>query len=86
MRGQGSLSETCDGLEDMVGGFGPLEWLGVVVVSIEVVLNSCTKLRDIGMGASSQCVFGEESEEAFYHIHPRGMRGCEVKMKAGAFA
>ena len=86
MGGQGSLSETGDGFKDLVGGFGPVKRLGSVVVSIEVILNSCTKLRDAGMGATSQCVFGEQSEEAFYQIHPRGMRECEMKMKAGTFA
>ncbi len=76
-----SLGEPSDGLEDLVGGFGPLERRWVLVVSIEIVLYRNTELRHARVGASSQGVFGEQAKEALSEVEPRGVCGCEVKVE-----
>ncbi len=76
-----SLSEPCDGFEDLIGGFRPLEWLWFVVVSIEIVLNRIAELRHARMRASSQSVFGEQAKETLSEVEPRGVCGREVKVE-----
>ena len=76
-----SLREPCDGFEDLIGGFRPLEWLWFVVVSIEIVLNRIAELRHARMRASSQSVFGEQAKETLSEVEPRGVCGREVKVE-----
>jgi len=75
------LASALDLFED-VGCFrGPNEWLGLIVVLVNISANGHDQLLDIAEAASSQAVFSEIAEEAFDHVQPRTAGRCEVKVK-----
>jgi len=49
-------------VEDLVGGLGPDEWSGAVVVPVYVVLDGCDELGNVVVDAAADLLFGEDRE------------------------
>jgi hypothetical protein len=57
-------AESLDGSEDIVGGFGPLEWLWIGVVMSDEVHDVCAQGLDAAIDAAPDLLVGDEGEEA----------------------
>jgi hypothetical protein len=70
-----------DFLEYLVGGGGPLEWLGAVVVGGEVGLDRVDQVGDAVEDAPADCLVGELREEDLDHVQPRARGRREVQLE-----
>ena len=52
-------------VEDDIGGFGPDEGLGVIVVLVDVAVDGGLEIDDGLEGAAADAPSGEDGEEAF---------------------
>jgi len=78
-----SRKGTFDLLED-VGGFGgPYEGLGVLVVTVDIFVDSCDQFLDAAKDPAAQAVLGQIAEEALHHIQPGAAGRREVDVKTG---
>ena len=71
MRG-GSETEALDGGEDVVGGFGPPEWVGIGVCHGDVVMDGCFQFGGGSVNAAAQRPRGEQGEPSLNLVDPRG--------------
>ena len=67
-------SEASHFLEDCVGSLGPLERLADLVVRVDVLDDRGAELRNAGVGATLERLFGQQAKEALHEIQPRGIR------------
>src|SRR5271165_2869622 len=76
------MTKSFEARHDVVGGFGPYEWLGFGVVSIEVVANGGLQLTRGSMGPTTDLALCEGGEPALHLIEP-GRRGWgEMNMES----
>ena len=61
---EGSLAESFDGSQDVVGGLGPLEGFRVGVAGGDVVVDGGFELGRRAMGAALDPLLGQQREEA----------------------
>ena len=73
-----SLQKSCEGIEDVVGGFGPTEWFGVPV--FDPVSAVGFERLDVAMGASGEQVAADVGEESFNLIDPTGIGRGEIRV------
>ena len=66
-------------VEDDIGGFGPDEGLGVIVVLVDVAVDGGLEIDDGLEGAAADAPAGEDGEEALYGVEPGGGGGREVE-------
>lgn len=64
------MTEAFNRSQNLVGGFGPFEGLGILVVSIDESANIGFEFPDGGMNASLEPLSGELSEPTFDLIDP----------------
>ena len=57
------LAEALDGSQDVVGGFGPSERMGIAVVGFDIALDGGFELGG-RWGAALDLLLGQEGEEA----------------------
>ncbi len=65
--------------EDCVGGFGPDEWLGVIVVLVDISFDGGLEVGNRGENAALKAAARQRREEALDGVEPRGGRGREVE-------
>ena len=83
---EGAAAEAVDGGEDVVGGLGPAERLGIGVSGVDVGVDGGFQGLGGSMGAALDLLFGQEREEALDLIDPgRGGRR-EVACQRGRLA
>ena len=70
MNVEGSLAESFDGSQDVVGGFGPAEWLGIGVAGSDIAVDGGFELSRRAMGAALDLLFGQQREEALDLVDP----------------
>lgn len=63
-------AEALDGSKDVIGGFGPSEWLGIGVVSVDERSDVRPEGGDAAIDAAPNLLVGEEREEALDLIEP----------------
>ena len=56
-------AEALDGSEDVVGGLGPFEWLGIGIVMTDEVHNVGAQSLDAAVDAAPDLLVGDEGEE-----------------------
>ena len=56
--------------DDGIGGGGPLEWLGVGIVCVDVVADGLVELDDGAEDAAFEAPFGQGGEQALDGIDP----------------
>jgi len=78
-------AEALDGREDIVGGFCPLEWLGIGIVMTDEVKNVCAQSLDAAIDAAPDLFVGDEREEALDLIEPGRTGRREMDMPALPF-
>ena len=61
-----------DGGEDVVGGLGPSEGLGVGIVGVDVGVDGLFELGDGAEHAAADMPLGEQREEALDLVDPGG--------------
>ena len=81
---EGAQAEAFDGGEDVVGGLGPLEGLGVGVDGVDRVPDSLFKLLRGEMDAAAPLFFSEHRKEAFHLVQPGGTGGGGEEVVLGA--
>jgi hypothetical protein len=74
-------AETFGGSEDVVGGLGPFEWLGIGIVMTDEVHNVSAQ----GLEAAPDLLVGDEREEALDLNEPGRTGGHEMDMPARPF-
>lgn len=57
------MAEALDVGEDVVGALGPVEWLRIGVVSVDIGANGCFEFRCGAVRASPDGVIGQQREE-----------------------
>ena len=70
MNVEGSLAESFDGSQDVVGGFGPSEGFRVGVAGVDVALDGGFELSRRAMGAALDPLLGQQREEALDLVDP----------------
>src|SRR5512144_2964380 len=78
-----SLAASCDGGEDLVGGLGPREGLGIGVGLGDVGADRALKVLGAGEHAAFEPAAGEYGEPALDQIEPGGRGRGKVQVKAG---
>ena len=68
--------------QNVIGGFGPHERLGVGIVTIEVLANRLLELTGGSMRAPTQVLLSERGEPAFDLVEPRGRGRREVDLES----
>src|SRR4051794_30014319 len=66
----GAMAKPLDGGEDVVGGLGPAEGLGIGVAGIDVGSDRRFEFRGGAMGAAPDLVVGQQPEEALDLVDP----------------
>ena len=62
--------------EDVVGGFGPGERLGFIVVFVDVAVDRCLQVDDRAKAAASDAAAGERREEGLDRVQPGAPRSA----------
>jgi hypothetical protein len=57
-------AEAFDGSEDIVGGLGPFEWLGIGIVMTDEVDNVCAQSLDAAIDAAPDLLVSDERRSA----------------------
>ena len=78
-------AEAFDGSEDVIGGLGPFEGLGVGVVMTDEVHDVGAQSLDAAIDAAPDLLVGDEREEALDLIEPGRTGGREMDMPARPF-
>jgi hypothetical protein len=80
-----AVTKPFDGGQDIVGGFGPAEGLGVGIAGVDVGGDSGLQRGSRAVGAALDLLVGEQGKEALDLVDPR--RGCrrEVHLPAEPF-
>ena len=73
---------SCDGLEDGIGGLGPDERLGVVIVGLDEGGDVGLQFLDAAMNAALDLFVGEQREPAFNLVQPGSAGRREVQVIA----
>jgi hypothetical protein len=73
-------------LVSFVCGLGPGEWLGALVVAVDVGTDRGLQVGDVGEGAAADCLAGDDAEEDLHHVQPRAAGGREMQCHSGVFA
>jgi hypothetical protein len=66
--------------QDLVGGGGPGEWLGIGVPVCDVVADLVDEDLDRGEGAAADGLAGDDAKPGLDLVDPRGADGGEVEM------
>ena len=69
--------------EDLVGGFGPDEGLGVVVVLVDIAVDGGLEIDDRVEAAAPDSSAGERREEGLDGVQPRTEVGVKWKVQRG---
>src|SRR5665647_2590909 len=77
--------KSSDWLEDLFGGFGPDEWLGVFVPSLGPGADIGLEGLDGGVAATADELIGDEAEPALDLVDPAGAGRGEMHMEAWMF-
>ena len=72
-----------EAFEDLFGGFGPHEWLGVLVPCGDPGEDVGGEFFDVAVGGALQFLGGQGGEPAFDEVHPRPVGGREVEVEPG---
>ena len=80
------MSPAVDGGENGIGGFGPDEWLGVVVGFSDEAVDGGLKLDNRGEDAAFEALPGERGKQAFDGIGPGAGSRVKWKVKRGCRA
>src|SRR5438093_8305603 len=56
--------------------------LGILIVSLDVVVDSGDQIRDVLEGASTDALVGNLAEPALHHVQPRAGSGIEMQVEA----
>jgi hypothetical protein len=64
---------------EFVGGLGQDEWLGALVVAVDVGADRRLQVGDIGEGAAADGLAGDDAEEDLDHVQPRAACRCEMQ-------
>ena len=70
MNFEGSLAESFDSSPDVVGRFGPAEWLGIGVAGSDMALDGGFQLGRRAVGAALDPLPGQQREEALDLVDP----------------
>ena len=81
--GEGTAAKPFDGREDVVGGLGPAEGLGVGVAGVDIGGDCCFQLLDGAVSTALDLLFGEEREEPLDLVDPGRGGWREVGVPAG---
>ena len=73
---------SCDGLKDVIGGFGPDERLWVIVMGLDEGGDGGLELMDAAMDAAFDLLVGKESKPAFDLVQPGRAGRREVQVIA----
>ena len=73
----------CEGAEDLAGGFGPDEWLGIVVPFVDPGAHVAFEFDEAAVGGAAQFAVGQFSKPALNEVKPGGRGGSEVQLEAG---
>ena len=68
--GEGTAAKPFDGREDVVGGLGPAEGLGVGVAGVDIGGDGRLQLLDGAVSTALDLLFGEEREEPLDLVDP----------------
>ena len=72
-----------ESFEDLVGGFGPGEWLRIVVPVGDPVADVLFQRVDRCVHAAAQLFVGQQREPPLDLVEPRRVGGREVHVKSG---
>src|SRR5271168_1699328 len=72
-----------DLLEDVAGFGGPDERLGMFIMTVDVLVDSCDEFLNATESSAAQPIFRQVAEEAFHHVQPGAACGSEVHAEAG---
>ena len=82
VRIDGSLSESGDAGQDLVGAFRPGERLRIGLMSLDERLDGRFELGHTAERAAPDLLHREFGEPAFHEVEPRRARGCEVERES----
>src|SRR5271168_165815 len=68
-----------DLLEDVAGFGGPDEGLGMFIMTVDVLVDSCDKFLNAAESSAAQPIFRQVTEEAFHHVQPGAAFICANK-------
>src|SRR5712691_12254010 len=75
---EGALRESRDARENLVGRLRPHEWLGILLMRVNELLDRRLELRHTLVGAAAQLFVRQLGEPPLHETQPRPIRGCEV--------
>lgn len=78
-----SLAVAGEGVEDLVGGLGPDEGLGVSVPLVDPAAQVSFEFDHAAMGRAAQFAVGQFGEPALDQVEPGGAGGGEVQVEPG---
>src|SRR5512147_1179015 len=81
--GEGAAAEPFDGREDIIGGFGPAERLGVGIAGIDIGGDGRFQFLGGAVGTALDLVLAEKREEPLHLVDPGRGGGREVGVPAG---
>ena len=80
MISEGRGSESGDGGQYLICGFGPVEGFRLLVVDGDELTDGSLQFLNTAMGTALDLSLGKQCEPAFDLIEPGGMRRREVQM------
>jgi len=78
------MTKSSDARQDLIGGFGPHEGLGLLVRVRNVGPDGRLKCLGAAMHSAPQLFLGEQGKPALHQIQPGGAGRCKVDMEAWA--
>ena len=73
-----SMTKSGKGFKDLVGGFGPYDGFGIVVMNLQVAPDRGLEFVGAAEGAAANSLRGQRREPALDQVEPRGAGGGEV--------
>ena len=80
-RVRNSQTKSFDAREDVISRLCPIEWFGIGVVKLDIVLDRLLQLPGRAMRAAPDLLFGQRGKPALDLVEPGGRSGREVNMK-----
>ena len=83
-RVRNSQTKSFNACEDVISRLCPIEWFGIGVVKLDIVLDRLLQLPGRAMRAAPDLLFGQRGKPALDLVEPAGRSGREVNMKPRA--